>query len=145
MPKSRHDPPGSLRELPALLELSQMLGSARSFRAALEGALAILRESYGGSVVTAALVDEATGELKLEASAGLPAGRRPPPKLRPGEGVTGRVVASGKAVVVPQVTREPLLKTQHEVLPLSAAAPHELSFVSVPLVVAGSTVGALGL
>jgi Nif-specific regulatory protein len=145
MPKSRHGPPGNLRELPALLELSQMLGSARGFRAALDGALAILHESYGGSVVTAALVDEATGELKLEASAGLTAGRRPPPKLRSGEGITGRVVASGKAVVVPQVTREPLLKTPHEVLPISAAARHELSFVSVPLVVEGSTVGALGL
>src|SRR5512132_4438620 len=106
MPKSRHGPPGSLRELPALLELSQMLGSARGFRAALDGALSIQRESYGGSVVTAALVDEATGELKLEASAGIAAGRRPAPRMRPGEGVTGRVVASGKALVVPQVTRE---------------------------------------
>src|ERR1039457_2491964 len=145
MSRSRHGPTANLRELPALLELSQMLGSARGFRAALDGALAILRESYGGSVVTAALVDEATGELKLEASAGLPPGRRPPVKLRQGEGVTGRVVASGKAVVVPQVTREPLLRTPHEVLPVSAAARHELSFVSVPLALDGRTVGALGL
>src|ERR1017187_4272534 len=114
MPRSHHGSTASLRELPVLLELSQMLGSARGFRAALDGALAILRESYGGSVVTAALVDEATGELKLEASAGLPAGRRPAVKLRPGEGVTGRVVASGKAIVVPQVTREPLLRTPDE-------------------------------
>src|ERR1035438_1672647 len=145
MSRSRHGPTANLRELPALLELSQMLGSARGFRAALDGALAILRESYGGSVVTAALVDEATGELKLEASAGLPAARRPAVKLRQGEGITGRVVASGKAVVVPQVTREPLLRTPHEVLPVSAAARHELSFVSVPLALEGRTVGALGL
>ena len=145
MPKSPPSPHANLRELPALLELSQVLGSARGFRAALDGTLAILKESYGGSVVTAALVDEVTGELKLEASAGLPAGRRPPPKLRPGEGITGRVVASGKAVVVPQVTREPLLKTPNEVLPASATARHELSFVSVPLVVEGRTAGALGL
>src|ERR1039457_86298 len=145
MSRSRHGPTANLRELPALLELSQMLGSARGFRAALDGALAILRESYGGSVVTAALVEEATGELKLEASAGLPPGRRPPVKLRQGDGITGRVVASGKAVVVPQVTREPLLRTPHEVLPVSAAARHELSFVSVPLALDGRTVGALGL
>src|ERR1017187_1890785 len=145
MSRSRHGPTANLRELPALLELSQMLGSARGFRAALDGALAILRESYGGSVVTAALVDEATGELKLEASAGLSPGRRPAVKLRQGEGITGRVVASGKAVVVPQVTREPLLRTPHEVLPVSAAARHELSFVSVPLALDGRTVGALGL
>src|ERR1017187_10877551 len=114
MPRSGHGPHGNLRELPVLLELSQMLGAARGFRAALDGALAILRESYGGSIVTAALVDDETGELRLEASAGLPAGRRPAVKLRSGEGVTGRVVASGKAVVVPQVTREPLLRTPDE-------------------------------
>ena len=145
MPRSRHGPPANLRELPALLELSQMLGSARGFRAALDATLAILKESYGASVVTAALVDEATGELRLEASAGLPGTRRLPVKLRQGEGITGRVVASGKAVVVPQVTREPLLRTRHEVLPVSAAARHELSFVSVPLTLDGRTVGALGV
>ena len=66
MARSGHDPHGNLRELPVLLELSQMLGSARGFRAALDGALAILRESYGGSVVTAALVDEATGIRYIE-------------------------------------------------------------------------------
>jgi Nif-specific regulatory protein len=122
-----------------------MLGSTRSFRAALDGALSILRESYGAAAATVALVDEATGELKLEASAGVPGTRRSPVRLRPGEGVTGRVVASGKAVVIPQVSREPLLKMPHEVLPASAAARKELSFVSVPLAVEGRTVGALGL
>jgi len=145
MPRLRAAAPPDGRELSALLELSQLLGAARSFRAALEGALATLCEGYGAAGATAALVDEATGELRLEASAGLPGARRSPVRLRPGEGITGRVVTSGKAIVVPQVSREPLLKTPHEVLPSSTVARGELSFVSVPLVVEGRTMGALGL
>src|SRR6266545_4465247 len=145
MPRLRAAAPPDGRELSALLELSQLLGAARSFRAALEGALATLCEGYGAAGATAALVDEATGELRLEASAGLPGARRSPVRLRPGEGITGCVVTSGKAIVVPQVSREPLLKTPHEVLPSSTVARGELSFVSVPLVVEGRTMGALGL
>src|ERR1017187_10840766 len=100
MSRPRHGPTANLRELPALLELSQMLGAARGFRAALDGALPILRESYGGSIVTAALVDDETGELRLEASAGLPAGRRPAVELRAGGGGPGRVGGTGEGGVV---------------------------------------------
>jgi Nif-specific regulatory protein len=46
---------------------------------------------------------------------------------------------------VPQVSREPLLRTTHEILAAADAAKVELSLVSVPLVVDAKTVGALGL
>ncbi len=132
-------------ELPALLELARVLGAAPNFRASLDGALAVLRETYGAVGASATLADPATGELRLEAAAGLPAARRPSAPLKPGEAVTGRVVATGKPVVVPQVSREPLLKSPREAFPASAAAKSELSLVSVPLSVDGRTVGALGL
>ena len=132
-------------ELPALLELARVLGAAPNFRASLDGALAVLRETYGAVGASATLADPATGELRLEAAAGLPAARRPVAPLKPGEAVTGRVVATGKPVVVPQVSREPLLKSPREAFSASAAAKSELSLVSVPLSVDGRTVGALGL
>ncbi|MGE5346392.1 MAG: sigma 54-interacting transcriptional regulator [Acidithiobacillales bacterium] len=145
MKTSRHGPASDARELAALLELSQILGSARSIRAALDGSLAVLHETYGATGAAAMLAEEGTGELKLAAAAGLPASRHASARLRPGEGISGRVVASGKPVVVPQVSREPLLRTTHEVLAAGDAAKHELSLVTVPLSVDGRTVGALGL
>jgi Nif-specific regulatory protein len=145
MRRSRHPPASDARELAALLELSQLLGSARSVRAALDGVVEVLRETYGAAGAAVTLADEATGELRLAAAAGLPAARRASARLRPGEGVTGRVVASGKPIVVPQVSREPLLRTSHEILAPGDAAKQELSLVSVPLSVDAKTVGALGL
>ena len=145
MHRSRHGPASEARELAALLELSKVLGSARSIRAGLDGAVAILHDTYGAAGAAAVLADETTGELRVAAAAGLPAARHPSARLRPGEGITGRVVASGKPVVVPQVSREPLLRTSHEILAAGDAAKQELSLVSVPLSVDAKTVGALGL
>ena len=75
------------------------------------------------------LLDEDTRELAIRASTGLTAdGQRA--RYRLGEGITGRVVETGKPVVVPQVSQEPLL--------LNRAARRdrqELTFICVPLVV----------
>ncbi len=145
MQRPRQGPASEARELGALLELSKLLGSARSIRAGLDGAIAILHETYGAAGAAAMIADETTGELRLAAAAGIPASRHSSARLRPGEGITGRVVASGRPVVVPQVSREPLLRTTHEILAAADAAKQELSLVSVPLSVDAKTVGALGL
>ncbi len=85
------------------------------------------------------LLDEDTRELAIRASTGLTAdGQRA--RYRLGEGITGRVVDTGKPVVVPQVSKEPLL--------LNRAARRdrqELTFICVPLVVNRRAVGALGV
>ena len=53
------------------------------------------------------LLDQETSDLVIKASTGLTAeGRKA--RYRLGEGITGRVVESGKPIVVPQVSREPL-------------------------------------
>ncbi len=145
MPRPRPAPSQETRELAALLELSQLLGSARGFRSVLDGAAEVLRETYDAAGVAVTLVDEADGVLRLAGAAGLPYARRASMRLKPGEAITGRVVASGKPVVVPQVSREPLLKTPHEILAASDASKKELSLVSVPLVVDRKVVGALAL
>ncbi|HQR46499.1 MAG TPA: sigma 54-interacting transcriptional regulator, partial [Thermoanaerobaculia bacterium] len=133
------------RELAALLERPQLLGSGRGVRPVLDGAAEVLRETYGAAGVAVALAEEPGGHLRLAAAAGLPAGRRASVHLKPGEAITGRVVASGKPVVVPEVSREPLLRSPHEILSAADAAKKELSLVAVPLVVDRKAVGALAL
>ena len=145
MPRPRPAPANEARELSALLELSQLLGSARGLGSVLDGAAEVLRETYDAAGVAVALVHEPDGDLRLAAAAGLPAARRSSMRLKPGEAITGRVVSSGKPVVVPQVSREPLLRTPHEILAASDASKRELSLVSVPLVVDRKMVGALAL
>jgi Nif-specific regulatory protein len=132
-------------ELDALHEFSLVLGASAHLRSSLEAALAVLTSVYGAAGAAAMLLDETSGDLRLEASAGIPEARRPSIRLKPGEAVHGRVAQSGKPIVVPQVSKEPLLKSPREPFPASAAAKRELSLVSVPVTLDRRTIGVLSL
>ena len=135
--------PSEVRKLTDLLEVSQTLGSALDLKSALLRVLEILEEHHGARSGTVALLDEASGELAVEAAVGVSwqAARRARYKL--GEGITGRVVQSGKAVVVPQVSREPLFLNRTGVW--RESGKEELSYVCVPIRVDNRTLGALGV
>src|SRR5512145_2456705 len=101
-PASDHT--AEIRRLATLLEISQALSGVLNLKAALHSVLAILERRHqvaGGAVL---VLDPDTKELHVEASAGrMPARGRP----RPGDGVTARVMDTGKAIVVPRVSHEP--------------------------------------
>jgi Nif-specific regulatory protein len=127
-----------IRRLSSLIDISQALSGTLNLSAALPQALDILEQHHQVVRSAVTLLDE-DGELIIRASTGLsPEGQRA--RYRVGEGITGRVVESGKPIVVPQVSREPLL--------LNRAARRdrqELSFVCVPIVVNRRPVGALSV
>jgi Nif-specific regulatory protein len=135
MPRSR-DP----RQLSDLLELSQTLGSTLNLRAALQRVLASLEESHGTLSGIIVLRDEEAGDLAVEASSGGSSNTRS--RYRIGEGITGRVVQSGRPVVVPRVSREPLFLDRTRVFQRSGR--NELSYICVPIKTERKTVGALG-
>ena len=132
-------------ELDALLEFSRVLGGTAHVRSSLDAALAALVSVSGAAGACALFVDEASGDLRPEASAGLPQARRAAARLRPGEAVTGRVLSTAKPVVVPQVSKEPLLRSLREPFPSSSAAKRELSLVSAPVVLDRRAVGVLSV
>ena len=135
--------PAEIRKLSDLLEVSQTLGSTLDLKSALLRVLEILEEHHGARSGTVALLDEQAGELGVEAAVGVSwqAARRARYKL--GEGITGRVVQSGKPVVVPQVSREPLFLNRTGVW--KGSDKEEMSYVCVPIRVDNRTVGALGV
>src|SRR6266403_1732980 len=61
-----------------------------------------------------------------------------------GRGITGRVVETGKPVVVPQVSREPMFLDRLGVRK-PALSRQELTFICVPILVNRKPVGALGV
>src|SRR5205814_4906664 len=82
------------------------------------------------------------GELRVEASDGL---EKPgaPVKYRVGEGITGRVVETGRPVVVPRASSEPMLL--HRASKRPELPEQELSFICVPIVLNRKTIGALAI
>ena len=131
-----------VRPLAILAEINQALTVAQSPRAGLQRALELLDHDYGvirGAVV---LADPDTGRLRVEASAGLTgAGRHA--EWQMGEGITGRVVASGKPVVVPQISQEPMFL--HRTGRRQQGARSEITFMSVPIPGERQSIGALNV
>jgi Nif-specific regulatory protein len=128
------------KQLATLLELSQALSGTLNLKHSLHRALEILEQRHGmiRSAVTL-LQDES--ELYIEASNGITAeGQRARYKL--GEGITGRVVDSGKPIVIPQASREPMLLNRAV---QRKGLKEEFSFICVPIVVGRKTIGAFGV
>src|SRR5712691_9254749 len=94
---------GEVRKLSTLLEASQALSTTLDLKAGLGRVLEILGRHHGAIRSTVVLLNEQTGEVELEASAGaVKQGKRVRYAL--GEGITGKVVQSGKPMVVPRVS-----------------------------------------
>jgi Nif-specific regulatory protein len=135
---------GDAEQLKTLLEVGQLLADARDLRTAMSSVLDTLARLDGVTSGVVLLLDSDTNELHVAASHGLneEAARRV--SYRVGEGVVGRVAETGKPVVVPQVSREPLFLDR---LGMRREDPRreELSFVCVPVLVGRRAVGVIGM
>ena len=130
------------QKLSDLLEVSQTLGATLNLRQALQRVLTILEESRGTLSGTIVLKDDATQDLAVEAATGASASVRQA-RYRVGEGIVGRVAQSGRPVVVPRVSQEPLFLDRSGVFRRSGRS--EMSYVCVPIRAEHRTAGALGV
>jgi Nif-specific regulatory protein len=138
---SQPDGISDARQLTTLLEVSQAFSSEDDLQRALYQVLEMLEEHHQAVRSLVALRDGASGEIYLEAALGFTeAGQRA--RYAMGEGIIGRVVQSGKSVVVPEISKEPLLVNRAV---RRARSGGEYSFVCTPIVLNRTTVGALGV
>ena len=130
------------RDLALLLELSRTLASPLNLKPSLAQVLEVLQEQY--EILSGAItrLEEKTGELVIEASVGIPWRASVRARYRLGEGITGRVVETGRPVVVPRVSHEPLFLNRTGVD--GARGRDEMSYVCVPILVEQKAWGALG-
>ena len=129
-----------VRQITHLTEISQALSGTLTLKSALVRVLEILGRQHGLVRGAVAMIN-ATGHLHVDATYGVPADRAGA-RYGLAEGVTAKVVESGKPVIVPQVSREPLFRDR---LPRGEFDKREVSFVCVPVMVSRRTVGALAL
>src|SRR5205809_903336 len=129
------------RRLSTLLEVSQALSGTLNSKSAFHRVLEILGRHHGAVRSMVVMLREG-GELFVEASDGLD---RPSQAVqyRLGEGITGRVVETGKPIVVPRVSREPAMLNR--AAKRTESDEQELSFVCVPILLNRRAVGALGV
>ena len=132
----------SFPELATLVQISEAVTTSVNLKAPLHRILEILEDRHDVSRSAITLLQDETGELRIEAAAGLShVGRSA--SYRVGEGITGRVVESGKPIVVPQISREPLFLKRAD--KRSELSQYELSFFCVPVAVGRHIIGALSV
>jgi Nif-specific regulatory protein len=127
-------------ELRLLFEVSQALDGATDISDRLDSALELMARYTGMMRGTLLLVDPTSEEIVAEVAYGLKSSEQKRARYKFGEGVTGRVIATGKPMVVPRVSEEPLFLNRTEARDLYK---EEISFLCAPILVGGKAVGAL--
>jgi Nif-specific regulatory protein len=131
--------------LTLLLDLNVALATL-DIRTSLRRVLEVLTDAFGGSVGMITLLDpDEPGRLRVEASCGLSQVAIERARYRVGEGITGRVVSSGRQVVVPKVSEEPLFLDRTGMFRAERRRKAESSFLCVPVFIDAHPVGALGI
>ena len=132
------------RKLETFLEIGQALAGPMKLKEAMTRVLAILSRHHGMMRCSVMLFDQDTNDLHIVASHGLDEGSARRLRYQVGEGITGRVAQTGKPIVVPQISREPMFLDRLGERK-KALKQRELSFICVPLLVNRKTVGVLSV
>ena len=130
-----------IARLETLAEVNSALAGGSSLRAALQRVMQLLdrRDSVVCGSIT--LLNPDTGLLHVEASEGLASEGRSA-RYAIGEGVTGRVVESGKPVIVPRASKEPMFLNRARRKNLDR---RDISFICVPIQTGKKSVGAISI
>jgi Nif-specific regulatory protein len=132
--ESSPDPDVVSRQLATIAAASHIFSGELSARAACEQALDMLKEQFGIVRGCVALFDPVGQRIRIDASSGLSDAARFA-CYKPGEGVVGRVIESGK------ITAGPVLDGSEDTVPDNA---HTIN-VCLPLIIGGNTIGALSV
>ena len=130
-------------DLSCLYEITKELASSLDLKDCLEKAMQILSVMKHMENGTVTIVNPLTGKLEIEVAFGLTAEGRRRGKYKIGEGITGRVVASGEPIIVPHISKEPLFLNRTRAR--GDLANQNRSFLCVPINDGQQVIGALSV
>lgn len=138
---STHKVKREIQELLLLFEISQILDRSMDLREVAGPVLDAIAQHMGMLRGTLTLLNRASGEIIIEAAHGLSESQKELGRYKPGEGVTGMVVESGKPAVVPHISDEPLFldRTRSR----EGLRKEDISFICVPVKLGSHVMGAL--
>ena len=132
-----------VQELSLLFEISQMLDASTELREVVDSVLTAISVHMGMERGTLTLLDWETGEIYIEAAHGLSPKQQDRGRYRRGEGITGKVVQTGKPMIVPSISEEPLFLDRTGVR--KHLPKKDISFICVPIKLGNEVIGALSV
>ncbi len=129
--------------LSVLYHIARVLGQGGDLEKLMEEILEILEIHAGMNRGMISILSVDNSELVVDAARGISESEKRKGRYRLGEGVTGKVVATGKSILIPQIRNEPqfLNKTGAR----SSLAGSNIAFLCVPIKVGETVIGALSV
>ncbi|MCU0614180.1 MAG: sigma 54-interacting transcriptional regulator [Desulfobacterales bacterium] len=133
----------TIEEITLLYEISETLNEHLELKKALYKVLDILSNSLNMVRGTVTILNPVRNEINIEVAHGISKSAVERVKYKLGEGITGRVIQTGKAVSIPKISEEPhfLNRTATRKIKLD----QELSFICVPVKKDNQVIGALSV
>jgi Nif-specific regulatory protein len=131
------------QELSTLTDIGHILSSTLELREAFQKTMQLISDRLAMRRGALVLLDDSSGRLRTEAAIGLTPEEIERGKYALGEGVTGMVVATGRARIIPDLRDEPdfLNRTGR----LGQDGESAISFLCIPIKAEGRVVGALSV
>ena len=95
-------------EISCLYEITGAIHATMDLRKSLNNALDLLSEHLGISRSSITLLNPDTSEIYIEVAHGISSKQKTRGRYKLGEGVTGRVIETGRPMAIPHVDDEPL-------------------------------------
>jgi Nif-specific regulatory protein len=130
-----------LKELQLLFEISQILDRTLDLREAVGPVIDAMAAHMGTVRGTLALINRQTGEISIDAAHGLSESQKERGRYRVGEGVTGKVIQTGRPMVVPRVSEDPLFLNRTGAR--DGLKKKDVAFICVPIKIGSEVMGAL--
>jgi Nif-specific regulatory protein len=117
-------------ELALLYEITKALGESLDLRRSPYKVLEILSTSMGMVRGSITILNPLRNEIRIEVAHGMSRVAIERGKYRVGEGITGRVIQTGEAFIVPKISQEPLFLDRTATRRI--LRDQELSYICVP-------------
>jgi Nif-specific regulatory protein len=130
-------------EIGCLYEISRAIHSTLDLRKSLYKVLDLLSEDLGLNRGSITLLNPDTSEIHIELAHGISSTERTRGRYKLGEGVTGRVIQSGRPMAVPHISQEPLFLDRTGAR--GKGDKSQISFVCVPIKEGQRVIGALSV
>ena len=130
-----------LSELTLLYEISQMLDRSLDIRDELNPVLKSIAKHTGMMRGTITLLNREKGELVICAAHGLSGAQWQRGRYKPGEGVVGKVAQTGRPMIIPRVSEEPLFLNRTR--SRKNLNRKDITYICVPIKMESSILGTL--
>jgi Nif-specific regulatory protein len=138
-PKVRRE----IKELSLLFEISRALAHSMDLREVVDPLMKSLADNMGIMRGSLTLLNRKSGEIYIDSAYGLSQSQQKRGKYKLGEGITGKVIQTGRPAVVPQISEEPMFLDRTGAR--KNLSKKDISFICVPIKLGNEVIGAISV